>query len=76
MRLVVDVQPFGPTGAGGVGCHPYELGGDAAAPKIRVHRRIEQKSVDAAVPGDIDEADQPVVDGGGGVAEAAAQDSA
>jgi hypothetical protein len=41
-----------------------------------MHRRIEQEGMDAAVLGDIDEADQAIIDGGGRVTEAAAEGSA
>jgi len=73
MGLIIDMQPFGAPGAGGGGHQPHERGGYAAAAELRMDGRIEQESVRAAIPGDVDEADQAGIDAGGGVAKAAVE---
>ena len=58
MRLVVDMHPGGATIAGDLDGALDEAGADAAAAMAGVNGWIEQEGVDAAVPRDIDIADQ------------------
>ena len=58
LRLIIDMQPFGTALTRRFGDAAHQLGRDTAAAEIGMHRRIEQERMDAAVLGDVDEADQ------------------
>ena len=58
MLCEVDLEPFASRIGSVPGGDPHELGADALAAAIRPDARVEQEGVVAAVPGDVDEADQ------------------
>ena len=61
MGLVVDVEPVGAAGAGFGGDEADEFAGDAAALELGINRSVEEEGVGAAVPGDVDVADDAIV---------------
>lgn len=61
MWLVIDVQPVNPLGSGDFRCFAHQRLPDAATLKIGMYRRIQQKCVDATIPGYVDKADQALV---------------
>ncbi len=75
MRLEIDMQPFGAALAGNPRGFPDQLRGDALPAHVGVNAGIEKEGMNAAIPGDIDEADEPVVVIGADMGEAAGQDA-
>lgn len=59
MRFEIDMQPFGSALASQSFCSFDQSACDASPPKFRIDAGIEDEGVTAAIPGDIDETDQP-----------------
>ena len=74
MRFEVDMKPFGPTIIGEGDGPAHQLAANAAALKIRIGTEVENKGVNAAIPGNVDKADEPVSLERAEMAEAALQD--
>ena len=74
MGLEIDMKPLGPTIIGEGDGSAHQFGADAAALKIRIGAKIENKGVNAAIPGNVDKADEPVSLERSEMAEAALQD--
>nr|WP_172599177.1 hypothetical protein [Rhizobium leguminosarum] len=75
MRLEIDMQLFGATLAGNFRRFPDQLFGDALWAHIGLSAGVENEGMNAAIPGDVDEADGAAVVIGADVGEAAGQDS-
>ncbi len=71
MRLEIDMQPLGAARAGNPHGFPDQLRGDALPAHVGVNAGVEKEGMNAAVPGDVDEADEPVVVIGADMGEAA-----
>jgi len=74
VRFEIDMQPFGAALTSEARCLPNHARRDPLPAHVGVDRCIEDEGVDAAVPGDIDETDEPVVVVGADMGEAAGQD--
>lgn len=61
MVVEVDVKPFTTGSACLDNCCRYEPLADSLPTAISRHDRVEKKGMDAAVPSDIDEANEPVI---------------
>lgn len=59
MRLEIDVEPFRSTRAGDLDRCLYQLGSDTPPPHRRLNTCVDQEGVNASVPRDIHEADEP-----------------
>lgn len=71
MRLEIDMQPFGAALASEVRRLADHARRDALPSHVGMDRCIEDEGMDAAIPGDVDEADEPVVLIGADMTEAA-----
>ncbi|MDF2799880.1 MAG: hypothetical protein K0R85_2624 [Devosia sp.] len=68
------MKPFGPTIISEGDGPAHQLAADAAALKIRIGAKIENKGVNAAIPGNVDKSDEPVSLERSEMAEAALED--
>jgi hypothetical protein len=58
VRFIIHMQPVNPTFPRPFRCPSHQLNADTLSLKIRMHSRIQQKSMDAPIPGDIHKANQ------------------
>ena len=63
MRLVIDVQPHAPGPASLVHRSVHDPSTDSLAAQVGDDRNIEEESVDVAVPGDVGEPDEAILNG-------------
>ncbi|ANL85412.1 hypothetical protein AMC81_CH02651 [Rhizobium phaseoli] len=71
MRFEIDMQPFGAARTGNPRGFPNQLRGDALPAHVGVNAGVEKEGMNAAVPGDVDEADEAAVVIGADMGEAA-----
>ena len=58
MRLIVDMEPFKSPLCRDLGSPPHQFGADSPALVFATHSCVQNKAVDPAIPGHIDESDE------------------
>lgn len=75
MGLEVDMEPLGPAFARDFLCHLDQSRGNSLSPHSRRNAGIQDEGMNAAIPGDIDEAYEFITDKSADVTQTARQNS-